>query len=66
MIRPIAKPLVPKNKTPLRLLDYRDSDNWKDYKMHGEKVTIYDDKLVFRATDVVFTLKGDIRSVITD
>ena len=34
--------------------------------MHGEKVTIYDDKLHFRDTGVVFTLKGDALSMIID
>ena len=34
--------------------------------MHREKVTIYDDKLLFRDTGVVFTLKGDILSLIND
>ena len=34
--------------------------------MHEEIVTIYDDKLVLRETGVVFTLKGDILSMITD
>ena len=34
--------------------------------MHGEKVTIYDDKLLFRDTGVVFTLNGDILSMITN
>ena len=34
--------------------------------MNGGKVTLYDDELVFRDTYVVFTLKGDILSMITD
>ena len=66
MIKPIAKILVPKNKCQFRLLDDRDSDNWNDYIMRGEKVTFYDDKLLFRDTGVVFTLKGDILSLITE
>ena len=40
LIRPIAKLLVPKNKSQFRLLDDLDSDQWNDYKMKGEKVTI--------------------------
>ena len=60
----MAKQLVPKNKSKFRLVDDRDSDNWNDYKMHGQKVTIYDDKLLFRDTGVVFTLKGDLLSMI--
>ena len=48
------------------MLDDLDSDNWNDYKMHGEKVTIYDDKLLFKDIGVVFTLKRDILSMITD
>ena len=54
LIRPIAKLLVPKNKSQFRLLDDSDSDNWNDYKMNGENFTIYDDKLLFRDTGVVF------------
>ena len=46
MIRPIAKVLVPKNESQFRLLDDPGSDNWNDYKMNGEKVTLYDDKLL--------------------
>ena len=34
--------------------------------MQREKVTIYDDKLLFRDTGVVFTLKGFILSMVTD
>ena len=34
--------------------------------MNGEKVTLYDDKVLFRDTGVVFTLKGDVLSMITD
>ena len=65
LIRPIAKHLVPRNKSQFRLLDDPDSDNWNDYKMNGEKVTIHDDKLIFRDTGVVCTLKGVILSMIT-
>ena len=66
LIRPIAKLLVPKNRSQFRLIDDPDSDNWKDYKMNGEKVTIYDDQLLFRDTVVVFTLKREILLLITD
>ena len=38
LIRPLAKLLVPKNKSQFQFLDDRDGGNWKDYKMHGEKV----------------------------
>ena len=48
LIRPIAKLLVPKNKSQFTLVDDPDSHNWNDYKMNGEKVAIYDDKLLFR------------------
>ena len=34
--------------------------------MNGENVSIYDGKLHFRDTGVVFTLKGGILSMITD
>ena len=66
LIRPIAKLLVPKNKSQFRLLDDPDSVNWNDYKMNREKDTLYDDKQLSRDTGVVFTLKGDILSLITD
>ena len=66
LIRPIAKLLVRKSKSQFRLLNDPDSDNWKNYKMNGQKVTIYDDKLLSRDTGVFFTLKRDIRSMITD
>ena len=66
MIRTIAKLLVPKNKSQFRLLDDPDSVNWNDYKMNGEKVSLYVDKLLIRNTGVVSTLKGDILSMITD
>ena len=34
--------------------------------MHREKVTIYDDKLLFRDTGVFFRLTRDVLSMITD
>ena len=48
------------------MVDDPDSDNWNDYKMHGEKVTIYDVELVFRDSGVVVMLKGDFLSMIID
>ena len=48
------------------MVDVPDGDNWNYYKMNGEKVTIYDVKLVFRDIGVVFTLKGGIILRITD
>ena len=66
LIRSIAKLLVPKNKCQFRLIYDPDSDNWNDFKMNGEKDSLYDDKLVFRDTGVAFTLEGDILSMITD
>ena len=66
MLRPITKLLVPKNKSQFRLLDDPDSDSWNDYKLHRDKVTIYDVKLHFGDTGLVFTLKGDILAMITD
>ena len=38
----------------------------KDYKMNGEKVTLYDDKLLFGDTGIIFTLKGNFLSMIID
>ena len=34
--------------------------------MHGEKVRIYDNKLLLRDTGVVFTLERDFLSMMTD
>ena len=62
--RPIAKLLVPENKSQFRLLDDPDGDNCNDYKIHGEKVSIYDDKILFRETGIVFALQGDFLSMI--
>ena len=47
------------------MLGNLDSDSWIDYILQGEKVTIYEDKLLFRDTGVDFMLKGDIPSRIT-
>ena len=47
LIRPIAKLLVPKNKSQFRLSDDSDGDNWNDYKMNREKVSLYDNRLIF-------------------
>ena len=66
LIRPLARLLVPENESQFRLYDDPDSANWNDFIMHGEKVKIYDDKLLFRDTGVVFTLKDDLLSMITD
>ena len=57
---------MPKNRIQFRLVDDPDSDNWNDYKMNAEKVTLNDDKLIFRDICVVFKLKRDIWSMITD
>ena len=66
LIRPTAKLLVPKNKNQFRLVDDPDSENWNDFLMNGEKVSLYDNKPIFRDTGVVLTLKGDILSSVTD
>ena len=66
MNKHLAKLSVPKNKSQLRLLDYLDSDSWNDYKKDGKKVTLYDDKLLFRDAGVVFAIKGNILSMKTD
>ena len=66
LIRPIAKLLVPGNKTQFHWLDDLDSDYWNDYKMKREKFSLYDDKLVFRDTGVMFTSKGENHWMIND
>ena len=48
LITPLAKLLLPTNKSHFRLYDDPDSHNWNDYVMNGEKFTIPDDKLVFK------------------
>ena len=66
LIRIIPKLLVPKIKSQFRLLGDPDNDNCNDYKMIGEKVTLYDKSLLFRDTGVVFTLNGGNLSMISD
>ena len=66
LVRPIAKLLVLTNRSQSQSLDDHDSDNWNEYKMNGEKVTLYNSRLLFRNTGVVFTLKEGILSRITD
>ena len=66
LIRTVAKLLVPKNKNQFQLLEDLGSDNWNDYKMNGEKVTLYDEKLLFKERGIIFTLKGDFLSRKTD
>ena len=46
-ITPIANLLVPTNRSHFRLYDDPEIDNWNDYIMHGLKVTLFGDKLVF-------------------
>ena len=48
------------------MVDDPDSDDWNDFLMNKEKVRVYDDKLGFRDSGVVFTLKRDILSMIND
>ena len=38
LIRPVAKLLVPTNKSQFRLYDDPDTDNWNDYKKNGEEL----------------------------
>ena len=66
LIRLIAKLLEPENKSQFRLLEDPDSDNWNEYKLNREKVSLYDDKLVFSDIGLVFAVKGDFLSLLTD
>ena len=66
LTRPIAKLLVPENRNQFPLVNDPDSDNWKDFIMNTEKVTIYDDKLLLRNNGETFTLRGDVLEAITD
>ena len=60
MIRPIAKIFLPTNESQIRLYDDPDSDDWNNYVMNGEKVTKYNDKLVFKIIGEIVTLKRDV------
>ena len=67
LIRPIAKLLVPEKRNQFRLNDDPDNKNWNEFLMKKEKkVRIYDDKLLFTDTAVIFTLKEDLITMITD
>ena len=66
LIRSIAKPLVPKNKSQFLLLDDLDGENWRKFLIKKEKITIFDNWSLFRDTGGVFMLKGDILSMISD
>ena len=66
LIRPLANLLLRQNKNQFRLYDDPDSDNWIDFMMNGEEITIYDDKLVFERSGKVCTAKCDILKLITD
>ena len=57
LIRPIIKRLVVTNESQFRFYDDLDSDNWKDYVMKREKITIYSEKLVFKPSAKSFTLR---------
>ena len=58
--------MVPEVESQFRLYDDPNSDKWNEYILNKEKVRIYDDKLLCRDTGLVFTLKGEILSMITD
>ena len=66
LIRPIAKFSVPENKSQFRLNKDPDSEYCNDFEMNGEKVRIYDDKLVFRNSGKNSTSRGDFLKFLTD
>ena len=66
LIRPRAKVLVPSNKSHFWFRDDPDSDNWNDFEMNVEKVTKYDDEIVFKNSGKIFTLRGDVLKMLTD
>ena len=66
LIKPIAKFLVEKIKSQFWLNDDPDSYYWNNFEMNGEKVRIYDDKLVFRNSGKNSTLRGDFLKMLTD
>ena len=66
LIRPKSKLLAPTNKSQLRFYEDPDSDNWIEYVLNEEKVTLYDDKILFENIGKVFTWTGDAEKMITD
>ena len=66
LARPISKLLIPKKRNQFRLENDPVSENWNDFLMNKEIVRIHDDKLRFGDSAVVFTLKGDTLSMMTD
>ena len=66
LIRPIAKLLVPEKKRHFPLYYDPHTDNWNDFGMNGEKVTINDDKYVFKNSGKIFTLGGYVVKITTD
>ena len=65
LIRPLAKLLVPTNASQFGLNDDPDSNNWIDYKMNKEKVSIYDDKIVLQNSGKILTLRSGVLKMIT-
>ena len=61
-----CKTLSTRKKRPFQIFDDTVSDTWNDYIMQEDRVTIYDDKLVFKICGKVISLKGDVLKKITD
>ena len=66
LIGALATLLVQQIESQFQLSDEPDSNYCNDYKIGGKKVTIYDDKLVFKNSSEVFTLRGDVQKVIIE
>ena len=66
LTRPITKHSLQTNRSQIRLDDDPDSNNSSDYVLNGEKVAIYDDKLVFKKNGKIFTLRGYVLKMITE
>ena len=66
LMRAIAKPLVSSNKSQFWLYDVPDSNNWNHFEMKGEKLTIYDNKVIFENSGKIFTLRGDVLKMVAD
>ena len=66
LIKPLANLLVRQNKGKYCLYDYRDSDNWNDYILNWDEITIFDNLLVVENRGKVFNLKCDVLKIFTE
>ena len=65
LIRPIAKLLVPTEKSQFRVYNHPNSENWNDYIKNGENLE-YMVRVIFWKIWQVFQLGDDVFKTITD